>query len=287
MASSAPASPLPPSQPSVTNRWADDQVAVVEQFREHFSRALSIVIELCQAAESHSERTTPLVEVRPELRYTLYEHSAPANAAWENTPGFRRLIECDEPVHVPDLPATPLTGTCYCDMVLGIIKGTYLAMGNGDATKSVTAQDWVRHVRWNVGVNDHVATRLGAVGVKARCECAVAICQLAVQNDAPPPAEPTLADGRYLWWQGERHDCPTGVVYRLIDFMWPREAASYGSLTSGVVWDTEVLTATITSAAHKANLALASLDVPWRLSANSRGRMLTKKPRNKQSLQNP
>ena len=27
-------------------------------------------------------------------------------------------------------------------------------------------------------------------------------------------------DGRYLQWQGKRYDIKTGVVYRLLDYMW-------------------------------------------------------------------
>src|SRR5262249_27442287 len=72
--------------------------------------------------------------------------------------------------------------------------------------------------------------------------------------EAPPPAGPTLPraktdaelthpdgpeGGRWLWWKGKRHDIPAGVAYRMIEFMWNRDSASYDELV-GKVFDDPV-----------------------------------------------
>jgi hypothetical protein len=103
--------------------------------------------------------------------------------------------------------------------------------------------------------------------------------------DARKPTPPTQqqnlpkADGpeggRWLWWKGKRYDIPTGNVYRLLEFMWNRDSASYDAL-SGPVFDSPVEPGTIRSYANKAHNALKAAGVPWRLKTDSVNRYLTK-----------
>jgi hypothetical protein len=86
--------------------------------------------------------------------------------------------------------------------------------------------------------------------------------------------------GRWLWCGGKRYDIPSGNVYRLIEFMWARGSADYDDL-----WTNDVLTdplepQSMRSLVAKANATLKkpkNPSVPWRLSANSNSRHITKK----------
>ncbi len=82
--------------------------------------------------------------------------------------------------------------------------------------------------------------------------------------------------GRWVWWKNERHDVPTGNVYRMIEFMWDRHSASYDDLI-GPVFDDPVEPQTIRSCANKVKNALPT-GFPWRLSTDSESRQLTKVP---------
>jgi hypothetical protein len=83
-----------------------------------------------------------------------------------------------------------------------------------------------------------------------------------------------LEGGRWLWWNGKRFDVPIGTIYRLLDYMWKRDFASYDSLNAEV-FDSPVKPQTVRSYANKANNALPQGSL-WRLSANSNNRQLTK-----------
>jgi hypothetical protein len=81
--------------------------------------------------------------------------------------------------------------------------------------------------------------------------------------------------GRWLWWKNVRHDVPQGTVYRLLDYMWGRDSAGYEDLIDNEVFESAVQPQTVRSNANKVNNALPS-GIPWRLSADSVGRQLTK-----------
>ena len=96
---------------------------------------------------------------------------------------------------------------------------------------------------------------------------------------APAPVQPPDGpdNGRWLWWNGKRTAVPKGTVYRLLAFMWDRDSASYDSLETAKVFDSAVAPQTVRSYANKANNALPP-GFPWRLSADSVSRQLTKVP---------
>jgi hypothetical protein len=83
--------------------------------------------------------------------------------------------------------------------------------------------------------------------------------------------------GRWLWWKNKRHKVPKGTVYRLLAHMWGRDSASYDSLVKDEVFDSAVAPQTVRSYANKANNALPR-GFPWRLSADSVNRQLTRVP---------
>jgi hypothetical protein len=83
--------------------------------------------------------------------------------------------------------------------------------------------------------------------------------------------------GCWLWWKGNRHDVPKGNVYKLIDYFWNRESARYDDLV-GPVFDSDVLNQSIRSECSETSEVLSRIGVPWKLSADSRSRIVTKKP---------
>jgi hypothetical protein len=92
-----------------------------------------------------------------------------------------------------------------------------------------------------------------------------------------------LEGGRWLRWKGKRYNVPTGVIYRLIQYMWDRDHASYDdlmpdSLKPDSVFDTPVIPQTVRSYVNKANNALPP-GFPWKLSANATSRHVTKVPK--------
>jgi hypothetical protein len=91
---------------------------------------------------------------------------------------------------------------------------------------------------------------------------------------ASPPHPDGPEGGRWLWWKNKRYNIPQGIVYRLIEFMWDRDAASYDALEDAQVVGS-VAPQTIRSYANKSNNALPP-GFPWRLSTDSVNRQLTK-----------
>jgi hypothetical protein len=83
--------------------------------------------------------------------------------------------------------------------------------------------------------------------------------------------------GRWVWWRDERHDVPRGTVYRMLAYMWDRDAASYDELFDAEVFQSEVAPQTVRSYANKTNNARPP-GLPWRLSTDSVARQLTKIP---------
>ena len=84
--------------------------------------------------------------------------------------------------------------------------------------------------------------------------------------------------GSWVWWKGERHDVPEGVVYRLIVHFWDRDWATYAALCENVFLG-EVEDQTFRSKLSEASKVLKRIGVPWRLKANARERIATKVPR--------
>jgi hypothetical protein len=84
-----------------------------------------------------------------------------------------------------------------------------------------------------------------------------------------------LVGGRWLRWKGKRQAVPQGVVYRLLEYMWDRDSASYSQLEDASVFNSSVQPQTVRSYANKANNALPA-GFPWRLSTDSMTRQLTK-----------
>lgn len=84
-----------------------------------------------------------------------------------------------------------------------------------------------------------------------------------------------MEGGRWLWWKNKRYDVSQGVVYRMLDYMWDWDSASYDDLEDAQVFDSAVAPQTVRSYTNKANNALPS-GFPWRLSTNSVCRQLTK-----------
>ena len=95
------------------------------------------------------------------------------------------------------------------------------------------------------------------------------------QGDEPHPDG--LEGGRWLWWKNERHEVAKGAVYRLLEYMWDRDSASYDALEDARVFESAVAPQTVRSYANKAKNALPS-GFPWQLSADSVARQLTKVP---------
>jgi hypothetical protein len=82
--------------------------------------------------------------------------------------------------------------------------------------------------------------------------------------------------GRWVWWQGTRHDVPSGVVYRLIHSMWNRDSLPYDDAMDGLVWDDSVTPQTVRSKSSGVNKQLAKIGVSWRITADSESRTITK-----------
>jgi hypothetical protein len=95
-------------------------------------------------------------------------------------------------------------------------------------------------------------------------------------SGATPPDGP--AGGCWLWFHGKRYGVPKGVVYKLLAHMWVRESARYDDLmgTGMPVWDDPVEPQTVRSKVSEANKVLKVAGVPWRLSADSASRHVTK-----------
>jgi hypothetical protein len=113
-----------------------------------------------------------------------------------------------------------------------------------------------------VGTKDREAStsRTEKVSIPSKNNCTV-------QDDG-------VAGGRWLWWKGERYSVPRGTIYRLVEYMWERDSASYDDLEDHV-FDSAVAPQTIRSYVNKTNNALP-LGFPWRLSSDSTSRHLTK-----------
>ena len=92
--------------------------------------------------------------------------------------------------------------------------------------------------------------------------------------------------GRWFWWKNNRYDVPQGTVYRLLAHMWDRDSARYNGLEKANVFDSAVAPQTVRSYANKANNALPP-GFPWRLSADSVSRQLSKVPSSKGTSGNP
>jgi len=81
--------------------------------------------------------------------------------------------------------------------------------------------------------------------------------------------------GRWVWWKDKRHDVPEGNVYRMIEFMWDRDFASYDVLI-GPVFENPIEPQTIRSCANRVKVALLPTGVPWCLKTDSMNRFITK-----------
>jgi hypothetical protein len=95
-------------------------------------------------------------------------------------------------------------------------------------------------------------------------------------GEAPASRPDGPEGGRWLWWNGKRYDVASGVVYRLIKYMWTRESASYDDLFDAQVFDKDVFPSTIRARASDVNREMKRIGVPLRLSTNSVNRYLTK-----------
>lgn len=84
------------------------------------------------------------------------------------------------------------------------------------------------------------------------------------------------ADGCRVWWQGESHDVPPGVTYRMIEHCWDRDVAHYDGLV-GPVFDDAVEPQTIRSRCSAVNAVLREIGVGWELTADSRNRIVRKR----------
>jgi hypothetical protein len=84
--------------------------------------------------------------------------------------------------------------------------------------------------------------------------------------------------GRWVRWMGKRCPIPKGIVYRMVDYFWNRDSATYDEL-EGPVFENPVAPQTIRSWVNKVNTSLMPIGVPWRLSADSNTRHVTKQPR--------
>jgi hypothetical protein len=82
--------------------------------------------------------------------------------------------------------------------------------------------------------------------------------------------------GRWIWWKDKRYDVPEGTVYRMIEYMWDRDSASYDELF-GSVFDEPVEPQTIRSTAHKVKATLLKIGIPWCLRTDATNRFITKK----------
>ena len=81
--------------------------------------------------------------------------------------------------------------------------------------------------------------------------------------------------GRFVWWNGVKHEVPASVVYRLIEFMWKRGFGYYGDMMAGSVWDSAVGPQTVRARVSAANKVLAKIGISCKLSANSTSQAVT------------
>jgi hypothetical protein len=84
--------------------------------------------------------------------------------------------------------------------------------------------------------------------------------------------------GCWLRWKNQRHDVPKGVVYRLIEYMWKRDSASYDELDGPVFEGGDVLPSTVRGRVSDVNKVLKKIGIPWKLKTDATSRHLTKKP---------
>lgn len=84
--------------------------------------------------------------------------------------------------------------------------------------------------------------------------------------------------GRFVLWQGKRHEIERGNVYRLLAFMWKRLTATYDDLND-LVFDTPHSDNSIRADIRKVNRKLETIGIPWRLSANAKERCIVKEQR--------
>ncbi|MFO0824466.1 MAG: hypothetical protein U0792_15340 [Gemmataceae bacterium] len=142
--------------------------------------------------------------------------------------------------------------------------------------------DMARHV----GGADHPPPNLPTVDSEARALSAIDCLRrwvIEVRKPPPPPpggsSHPDGPDGgRWVWWKGKRHDVPKGVVFRLIEYMWGRDSAPYATLMDEIVWDSNVAPQTVRARVSEANNNLKRIGIPWKLTADTVSRHVTKTP---------
>ena len=177
-----------------------------------------------------------------------------------------------------------------CMAAGGVFKLRHQLLATAEGQK---AHDALRRLARNVGEYQQAPSVAGAVPPlpteASTARLAVVLTLLEEHLRAPPqgalghgqreddPHPDGLEGGRWLWWKNKRHPVPKGVVYRLLEYMWGRDSASYNDIEDAGVFESAVAPGTVRSYANKVNNALLS-GFPWRLSADSRARQLTRVP---------
>lgn len=128
-----------------------------------------------------------------------------------------------------------------------------------------------------LGLRDLLCQRLGLRPSEADrlplCDVADHLCFRPIVPSMPPDGP---EGGRWVWVSGKRHDVKTGVVYRMIAFMWDRSSAGYDTLEGSNVFEDRVTPQTIRARVSDVNRCLDKIGVSWRLKPNSVSRCLTK-----------
>jgi hypothetical protein len=87
-------------------------------------------------------------------------------------------------------------------------------------------------------------------------------------------------DGRWLWWDGEHYPIPEGQAYRIVDFMWHRETASFYHLIRKT-FKSSGSNEAVSTAVNRVNNALRGIPgFPWKLTTSGVNRMIKKIERN-------
>lgn len=166
--------------------------------------------------------------------------------------------------------------------------GSWLMKGSDDVssklTSSATGLSSSDHTEDR---KDSLPSRPGCNFISSRQETTMVPSATASQSAQALPdraCEDKIAEhpdgpesGCWLWWRGKRFDIPKGTIWRLLDYMWTRESASYSDL-EGPVFDTLVDPGTIRARASELSRLLRKIGVPWRLKPDAVSRYLTKQP---------
>ncbi len=238
---------------------SDQELAIISELYALTDRAGALAAEICQSGHYQGKAVSP-----KSVHYDLREPR-----------GFWLVLL----LHTP-----PLCFQCRVKDPDGRKRLAFSQLGESEAAVWIDSypQVCVSALAW-------LQAGSPAVGAPPAPSAAGPGTMRAPSTPAQAPAAPSADEkengphpdgpegGRWVWWKNERRDVPQGTIYRLLAYMWNHDSASYDDLLDAEVFDTVVQPQTVRSYANKANNALPT-GFPWRLSADSISRQLTKVP---------